>query len=412
MELRKLFGFLPPKFKYFLEDLSIEKFPLAKNSILLINKDDKGFGELKLNVGDSLKSGQKIIFENDEICSFSSVTGVVEEIKEIKWADGKLFTAISIATAKDDDWDSSLSGEEDLFSKSSGELLSRLNECGFEFDNTKTVIVSALDVDLLVSVNQQIIREKSDNIQIGLKLLKQLVGSEKIILAVSPNLKDIAMKVSGGNAEVTAIDPVYPNGVPDLLAMKLLNNKGNIGDSVVIGTEYLNAMIESLKTGRPFVDKVITLIDKEGKPRKNIRARVGTPISEILKANNITVNDNDKLILGGPMQGKASYLVDFPITTNIDAIYVQNELNINEYDNTACINCGSCVSICPYNLQVNLISRYSEFSLFENCNGLNIDCCIECGLCAYVCRSRRPLVQFIQFAKNEINELRKEESVQ
>ncbi|NQT96869.1 MAG: 4Fe-4S binding protein, partial [Candidatus Marinimicrobia bacterium] len=71
--------------------------------------------------------------------------------------------------------------------------------------------------------------------------------------------------------------------------------------------------------------------------------------------------------------------------------------------NLQCINCGKCVKVCPVNLEVNLISRYAEFALFEQCADLDVNACIECGLCAYYCPSGRALVQFIRLAKDEIN---------
>ena len=106
------------------------------------------------------------------------------------------------------------------------------------------------------------------------------------------------------------------------------------------------------------------------------------------------------------MRGRAIYRNEFPVTPDTDAVFIQGSSEIVEISNTACLNCGECVRICPYNLQVNLLARYCEFSLFENCEELDIDYCIECGLCAYVCSSGRPLVQYIQFAKKEIKKIK------
>ena len=110
------------------------------------------------------------------------------------------------------------------------------------------------------------------------------------------------------------------------------------------------------------------------------------------------------------MTGRSIHRTDFPITNDTDALFIQGSDEIIEFSNTPCLNCGKCVKACPYNLQVNLLSRYSEFSLFEKCEELDIDFCIECGLCAYVCSARRPLVQFIQFARKEIERIKAEEA--
>ena len=52
-------------------------------------------------------------------------------------------------------------------------------------------------------------------------------------------------------------------------------------------------------------------------------------------------------------------------------------------------------------LRVNLICRYSEYGLFEECAGLDVNDCIECGVCAYSCTARRPLIHYIKLAKAE-----------
>ena len=184
------------------------------------------------------------------------------------------------------------------------------------------------------------------------------------------------------------------------------------GKTVVINIETLNAMVVALRTGRPFIEKIITLIAKGNIPQKNIKARVGTPVSEILKANKIELEENDKVILGGAMRGKTIYDTDFPIFIETDAVLIQGKDDIIEIDNVPCVNCGKCVDVCPCNLQVNLLSRYSEFSLFEKCEELDIERCIECGLCSYMCMTRRPVVQYLQFAKKEIEKLNKEEEIQ
>jgi Na+-translocating ferredoxin:NAD+ oxidoreductase RnfC subunit len=58
--------------------------------------------------------------------------------------------------------------------------------------------------------------------------------------------------------------------------------------------------------------------------------------------------------------------------------------------------------VCPENLQVHHLARYSEFSLFERTVEYRLDDCIECGICATVCPSRRPLLQRIRLAKREL----------
>ena len=415
MNLKNLFGILSPKLLYSDDELPIEICPLPQTSILLAERDEDGSSNLQIKVGDNVRSGQKLSSDNGKAGIISSVTGEVKEIKELKWTEGKTFDAISIATSATDRWEKTAGENQDFLNSNKEELLAKLKDLGFNLDlddQINTVIVTALDADLLIMINQQILRENNDNIKDGIKLLKILTGADKLIVAVPTGLNDAAKRVAEGGASVTLIDPVYPNGMPDILGGIIINKEGDTGNTIIFSAEYLNAMVESLKSGIPYVDKLITLIDKGNKPVKNLRVRIGTPVSEILSANNIILEENEKLILGGQMQGKAAYSTDFPVSSETCGVYIQESDEVSEINNSACLNCGKCVNICPYNIQVNLLSRFAEFSIFEKCEELNIDSCNECGLCSYVCTARRPLVQFIQFAKSEIKELKKEECEQ
>lgn len=408
MRLRSLFGFLSPRLPYVEEELPLERFPISEKMIMLLAPEGDG---LSLKAGDRLKTGEKVYSAGGSVLGFSPATGTVKETYGLKWSDGDEFTAVVIEASSEDEWDASIHGE-DYSSKKPDEVLSFLSDAGFSVNlaGAKRVIVNCLERDLFISNNQKILREYGNGIRAGIKLLKSLSGSASVILAIPPNLREVAEGVAsdGGEriADLIVVNAVHPNGMEQMVRRLCAADAG----STVIGLEYLNAMVEALETGHPFIEKMITLIEKGGKPTKNIRVRVGTPVSEIIRANNIPVGDNARVILGGPMTGRSVYRIDFPITQDTDAVFIQGEREIIAIGNAACLNCGACVRVCPYNLQVNLLCRYSEFSIFEKCEELDIDFCIECGLCAYVCASRRPLVQYIQFAKKEIEKIREAEA--
>ena len=62
---------------------------------------------------------------------------------------------------------------------------------------------------------------------------------------------------------------------------------------------------------------------------------------------------------------------------------------------TACINCGRCVDVCPSRIIPSRLADYAQRhdeEAFVAMNGLE---CVECGSCSYVCPAKRPLKQAI-----------------
>ena len=63
---------------------------------------------------------------------------------------------------------------------------------------------------------------------------------------------------------------------------------------------------------------------------------------------------------------------------------------------TACINCGRCVTVCPGHVlpaRLATLAERGDMEGFEKMNGM--ECC-ECGCCSYVCPAKRPLTQSIK----------------
>ena len=97
----------------------------------------------------------------------------------------------------------------------------------------------------------------------------------------------------------------------------------------------LQSMAEILQTGRPVHERIITLISEGNKPEKNIKVRIGTPVSEILKHEKIQTDNTRKIVLGGAMRGQAIYNDDFPVQAETNGLLLSSLTYIN---NESC--CG------------------------------------------------------------------------
>jgi electron transport complex protein RnfC len=414
MNIRTIFGFLPPRLLYSQAELPVMDVSLPKLAVLLIKKTPEVTHIPNLTPGETIKTGQKIYDKNQKLLVYSSVTGTVNEIYNLSGINED-FTAIAINTTEDDAWDAECQPIEDYRNREPAALISILHDAGFPIDindakKPDAIILNCLESDLLVSIVRNALVDSGESIKKGLRLLKKISGCDTVIIAVPGELRDHAEGIAVDHGEIIAVvdmvKPVYPSGMKEIVA-RALSRKG-IRRPLVVTPEYCNSITTFLEKGCPAIHKFITLIDGNN-VRTNMRVRIGTPISHILREGNVKISDHDKLILGGTMRGVSAFHAEFPITADIDAVMVQDKDAVVTPGNDACLNCGKCVSVCPNRLQAHLLARYSEFSLFDKCKDFDIDDCIECGMCAYVCMSRRALVHYITFAKKELAKKEREE---
>jgi electron transport complex protein RnfC len=417
MNLRSFFGILTPKLPYADVNAPAETLPLPGNLTLLW--PDRMPSDLAARAGDEVLTGQDLA-QNGKGPFVSTGTGRVQEISGFNGPDGHTWVAVSINPISDDSFEPSLSLVKDLSKAGAVELRGAINRAGFPvlssnprkssvWPPVEALIVSALDRDPLSVANQQVFRDHRDQVAAGVQLLTRATGASRSVLAVPGNLAEFSRGLSADAAQVVLVPGEYPNGLPEMLAKKygagpLLKRYGSgfLGNTLVVGVELALAAAACLQTGKPFLEKTVTFSAGGNGGLKNFRVRIGTPVAHILSSAGVELQPKGKLILNGVMGGYTCFSDEQPVTATTDAIHVQAASEVFSFQDTPCINCGRCNAICPVDLEVNLLGRYSEYGIFEKCEGLGAENCIDCGLCAYVCPARRPLVHLISYAKRAI----------
>jgi electron transport complex protein RnfC len=383
------------------EEMTIVDAPEPAEVLIPLNKSSSDSNRLRLKAGDHLITGNEILPG-----LFSPVSGTIINIEPLIMRDREV-SSLRIKLDEKDEQDPEIKAEPDFLKMNPGEMVKILNRANLGFNESleslDTVIVSIVDQDPLSMVQQQLWRENKFLTLEGLRLIKHLLSARKIIFAIPLNLSESGAEIPADVAEIFLVKPQYPMGLPEVLIADI-SRSVDLGKCGFINVEKLIAAVVALKEGKPFVHKVITVVGKEWK--KNLRIRIGTRIKDIFKDNEL--HDDDKLILGSPLRGETVYHTDIPVGDDIDLICLQDSSQVILNENRPCMSCGKCVRVCPVQLDVNLICRFSEFSLFENCRELDVFDCIECGLCAYNCPSRRSLVQFIKLAKSELQKIKEE----
>jgi H+/Na+-translocating ferredoxin:NAD+ oxidoreductase subunit C len=412
---RSFIGLIKPRLEYgsVADTPSLKQIPTPKEITLLSNCpfDKKN---LLFKKKATVKTGQKLLLykEKDEYV-VSSVTGQVSSISSYTGDFGRSYTAITIEVADDEETDDEF---KDISKDASLETIK--NFLAFAPGNPpvklfsdkdksiNTIVVCCADSDLLITTNRYIVKSDIDAIKNGLSILKAASRVNDIIMVASQNEMH---ELSTTGEKVKQVNDTYPSALPHLIMKDILGkvvpagkNPEDIG-VCFISAEAVASIGNAFNSGQLPVTKTFTLVNKDGS-KSLVSARIGTPASDIFTALNITLNENDRIIFGGPMTGSSVYSEDHPVQPDTDAIIVQDRDDIPVISDYPCTNCGECIRICPANIQINLLVRFLETGQYqEAADQYDLYSCIECGLCSYVCVSGMPIFQYIRSAKYELD---------
>ncbi len=416
---RSFFGLAKPRFVYESLDspMTPERIPMPRKATLHFDQPLERRDALLLNPGDKVKTGQKLVLtEESEDYVISPVTGSVSSVSAFIGDFGASCTAVSIDVAAEEEIDS---GFADVSGDVSLEIAARylqhlpgnppFKALTDPRTQIETIVVTGLDPDLLVATHQQIVQSKVNAINRGISLLKKMTHAKHVIIALPQKLVKRAGGVGGASGvEIRIISEDYPSALPPFVMKEVLGKVVPAGKSSTdMGVAFFTAeavagVAEAFQTGQIPTTKTVTVIKKD-LSRMLVEARIGTPLRDIFAICGVTLNDRDRIILGGPMTGSSIYSEDYPVGPETDAVMVQDSAAVSLVSDYPCINCGECVRICPADIPVNMLVRFCEARQYETAaDEYDLYSCIECGLCTFVCPSRIPIFQYIRLAKYEL----------
>lgn len=413
---RSFFGIRQPAIEYNVlggSDSGLKAIPLPETVQLFSDNAFESLASVILKPGDAVKTGQKIaITRTDSIVS--TVTGTVKQVTTYTGDFGRTYSSVTIDVAGSEEQDTAF-GEvaDDSSTDAVVDFLAYLpgkpeRSVFTGSDKVQHLIVTGMDDDLLVTTRQFVLKENFQAVKKGIQKLKQMTGAESVYMTVPDRLGQEAV---AAGADALVVDAVYPSANPGFVVEKIKGGPLPAGKRpedegfCFVSVEAVASIGEALEKKQIPVNKVVTLTDKYNRQRM-IRARIGTPLKDIFKEMYITVNENDRVVVGGSMTGAAVYSEDYPICPDTDAVIVQDKSDIPFVTDSYCINCGECVRICPAQVPVNTLVRFLEAGEYEEAaDNHDLLACIDCGLCSYVCTARIPVFHYIRLAKYELSRI-------
>ena len=277
------------------------------------------------------------------------------------------------------------------------------------------LILNGAECEPYITCDAMLMQEHPRRIIDGLLIMRHALQAKRCIIAIEDN-KTVAHTVlvnalqehEAEFIEVVQVPTIYPTGGEKQL-IKVLTGREvpSNGLPIDIGMVCHNvataaAVHDAIAEGTPLIERIVTVTGEALDRPCNLRVRIGTPFSTLLKAGQWRETETDEILMGGPMMGFVIPDLDVPVVKTTNCVLARPRSQPHRQPAMPCIRCGQCARVCPAQLLPQQLYWYAHARNFDRIQDYHLFDCIECGCCAYVCPSHIPLVQYYRFAKTEI----------
>lgn len=385
--------------------------------------------------GDQVLVGTKIADAGGfmSACIHSSVSGKVAKIDSVIDASGQRKPAIFI-DVEGDSWEPSIDRTDTLVMQlnlSKEEIIEKIKNAGVvgmggacfpthvklcppPTCKIDTLIINAVECEPYLTADHSLMLEYSDQIIVGIRIILKALGIDHAVIGIEENKPDaIALMQSKvkmvSGIEVMPLKMKYPQGGEKQLIEAVTGRQvppppalpANVGCVVQnVGTVY--AIYEAVIKNKPLIERIVTVTGDSVANPCNVKARMGTPVSQLIEQAGGMPEDTAKLLSGGPMMGRPLLGTDAPVVKGTSGLLMLPEKIATRREERNCIRCAKCVQACPMGLEPYKLATAAENADWETAENEWIMSCIECGCCQSTCPSRRPLLDWVRLSKNKV----------
>jgi electron transport complex protein RnfC len=212
------------------------------------------------------------------------------------------------------------------------------------------------------------------------------------------------------NFKIIRVTDKYPQANEIILASSILRTKIKSADitsgnkCLILDAATVFHLYEALKFNKPQIECHLTVSGYGITKPANIKARVGTHVSDIIEQCGGFCGNVNSLIIDGLMSGYSQFTLDVPLIKSNRSITVIPTERLSSAGEQKCMRCKKCVDGCPVGLDPARLNFLSRSGAHEQAADEGIYSCIECGVCSYICPSRINITHSIILSKKMILE--------
>jgi Na+-translocating ferredoxin:NAD+ oxidoreductase subunit C len=415
----------------------IQQIPMPPLVTILLSQHMGAPAKAIVAKGDEVRTGQ-LIARGEGFLSgniHASVSGKVANIEEVQDASGYKRQAIVVETAGDQ-WEENISLDSTLDKEihlDGNGILKRITEAGIvglggatfpshvkltvpRGKKAECLIINGVECEPYLTSDHALMLEKAEEIMVGVQLLKKALHVNKACIGIENNKMDaiemmqrLALAYDG--ITVHALKVKYPQGGEKQLIKAITGREVPSGGLPVdVGVVVFNvgtvfAVYEAVQKNKPLIERIVTVTGKSIKQPANFRVRIGTSIASLIEAAGGLPENTGKIIMGGPMMGKALGNAKVPVVKGTSGILIFPSEESSRPVMQPCIRCARCLSVCPMALEPYLLMPLSQQNNFDRLEVEHVMDCVECGSCSYTCPANRPLLDFIRLGKANVGKI-------
>lgn len=436
MKLFPIRGGIHPDYR---KELSSEKaivtLPLPTELYIPLQQHIGAPAEVLVNEGDLVKKGQMIARSSGAVSApqHAPTSGRIQAITAISapHPSGLAQTTIILEPDGKDEWAELPEPIADPFAADTYTINERVAASGIvgmggaAFPSAiklnlgtqkklEILLLNGAECEPYLTCDDRVMREHADEIIDGARIMAHALGVPRVVIAIEQNkpqaieaMTRIAAAFS--DIQVAGVPVQYPMGSERHLVQAITGREtpakkltADIG-VVVHNVATARAVHHAVRFGRPLLSRVVTVSGGAVREPNNIEAPIGARVADLIAFCGGFASEPATLVNGGPMMGQPLPGLDVPVVKGMSGILALTAGEINQQPASACIRCGSCVTICPCGLVPVEMAAFIRKDNFEVAARLGVMDCVSCGSCSWICPSHIPLVHYFNYAKGMIN---------